>query len=109
MTAAGSRAEKLSAVASLATSLADRILDAQIAGRTAPSEQIGALTRAAALLQDHGVPWPPLVEQVLLELADRVDATQLASRPADAGEDVISGLSRFLGALRRERGLAQGV
>ena len=100
------QAEKLSTVASLATSLADRILDAQIAGRTVPPEQVGALTRAAALLQDHGVLWPPLVEQVLLELADRVDAAQLASRPADVGEDVISGLSRFLGALRRERGLA---
>lgn len=63
--------ERLSEVLRLCTLLADRVLDAKIMERPVPSEQAVALAKAARLLQDHGVEWPPLVTQALHELAEK--------------------------------------
>ncbi|WP_455989303.1 hypothetical protein [Methylorubrum extorquens] len=61
MTDAGAQSDKLGEVARLASLMADRILEAQIMERPIPQEQLNALVNAAWLLQDHDVPWPPLV------------------------------------------------
>ncbi|MDE4915255.1 hypothetical protein PQI07_32230 [Methylobacterium sp. 092160098-2] len=53
--------ERLSEVLRLCTSLAYRALDAQIMGLPVPADQAVALAKAAQLLEDHGVEWPPLL------------------------------------------------
>jgi hypothetical protein len=97
--------EQLSEVLRLCTLLADRALDAKIMGREMPVGQTIALMKAARLLQAHGVEWPPLLTQVLHELADTAD--QPASEPQSQtelpeGVDA-QGLTRFFAALWREK------
>jgi hypothetical protein len=97
--------EQLSEVLRLCTLLADRALDAKIMDRPVPAEQAAALAKAARLLQDHGVEWPPLLTQVLHELAGK--AGQPASEPqpeAEPPEGIdAQGLTRFFAALWREK------
>ncbi|GJE62518.1 hypothetical protein [Methylobacterium trifolii] len=101
------QAAKLTQVADLGAALSDRILNARIAGRQILPEQITALAGAAQLLQDHAVPWPPLMEQVLHEFADGDDdqAAPEAAKSAPEGNGAVTSLSRFLGAFRREKGI----
>lgn len=67
-------AAKMPEVLRLATALAEQMLAAQIMGRSISSDQFTALVGAARLLQDNDVPWPPLVQEVIHELADRLQA-----------------------------------
>lgn len=54
-----------------------------------PAEQIVALAKTARLLQDYGVEWPPLLAQLLHELA--------SERERELPEDVdLQGLTLFL-------------
>lgn len=87
-------------VRSLATELAARVRHAQIVGRPIAAKQITALVAAARLLQDYGEPWPYVVGEALREFADGLDQTQ-AGKPENGR--VAAGLSRFLGAFRREK------
>ncbi|MCJ2137349.1 hypothetical protein MKK69_25445 [Methylobacterium sp. J-026] len=98
---------KLAQVAQLATAVAERVLDAQIFDLSVPPAQITALASAARLLQDNGVPWPPLVEQVLHELAENSGklAEGAGIERTSEGDSALTGLTRFLGAFRREKDL----
>lgn len=87
---------KLGEVARLATLMADRILEAQIMDRPIPQEQFTAFVDAAHLLQEQGVPWPPLVEQILND-AGKPGATD----PQPKGDGALAGLTRFLSGFRR--------
>jgi hypothetical protein len=104
MTASGDQPNKMAEVAGLAAAIADRILEQHEAGITIPPEQFTMLVRAARMLLDSGVPWPDSVERVVMEVARRVeDAKAMAAKaPAtDAGEDVVTRLTRALDASER--------
>lgn len=90
----------LAEVLRLCTLLADRALDAQIMARPVPAEQAVALAKTARLLQDHGVDWPPLLTQVLHELAG--EAGEPNSAPADevSADGDLQGLTRFFAGFR---------
>jgi hypothetical protein len=66
------QADKMVEVAGLATKIADHILEQNAAGTTIPPEQFIMLVRAARMLLDNDVPWPPSVEYVIMEVAKRV-------------------------------------
>lgn len=97
--------EQLSEVLRLCTMLADRALDAKIMGREMPADQMIALAKAARLLQDHGVEWPPLLTQVLHEAADMADQqSSETQRKAERPEGIdTQGLTRFFAALWKEK------
>ncbi|MCJ2093927.1 hypothetical protein MKK67_15710 [Methylobacterium sp. J-072] len=76
------KAAKMPEVLRLATALAEQMLASQIMGRAISPEQFTALVSAARLLQDNDVPWPPLVQEVVQELAERLDAA--GSKPDGA-------------------------
>lgn len=58
-------ADRMSEVVQMAGKLADRLLDAQIMRKELPADQVRALVDAAVLLEERGVPWPPMMIQVL--------------------------------------------
>lgn len=100
MTAGSASAEGLAEVLRLCTVLADRALDAQIMGRPVPVQQAAALAKAARLLQNHGVEWPPLLMQVLHELAGKIgQGVADGEAMQDASKAVLNvdlhGLGRF--------------
>jgi hypothetical protein len=97
--------EQLAEVLRLCTVLSDRALDAKIMGREMPADQMSALAKAARLLQDHGVEWPPLLTQVLHEAADRADYQASETRgQAELPADIdAQGLTRFFAALWKEK------
>lgn len=94
----------LAKVQRLATELAARMRYAQIVERPLPSEQVTALVEAARLLQERGAPWPQIVGEVLRQVADDL-SEEPAAKPAQEAEGnrVVAGLTRFLGAFRREQ------
>jgi hypothetical protein len=97
--------ERLAEVLRLCALLADRVLDAQIMGQSVPGDQAIALAKAAQLLQDLGVDWPPLLTQALHELAGKpdqstADLAQPELRRALPYVDM-HGLTRFFAGFRR--------
>lgn len=91
---------RLSEVMRLCSLLADRALDAQITGQALAEDQVVALAKAANLLQDHGVDWPPLLAQVLHELAGEKGEPE-AVPEAEPPQDVeMQGLTRFFAGFR---------
>ena len=94
--------ERLSEVLRLATALADRALDAQIAGRPVPADQADALTKVAGLLRDHGVEWPPLLAQAMYDLVPDADAAAVEPEPAISLPNAdLDGLTRFFAGFRK--------
>ena len=69
---------KLSEVQRLATALAARVRYAQLVGRPVYEEQITALVGAARLMDAENTSWPPMVEEVLTELARSLDGADPA-------------------------------
>lgn len=67
------RTARMPEVLRLSTALAEQMLASQIMGRAISGDQLAALVGAARLLQDSNVPWPPLVHEVVQDLADRMD------------------------------------
>ncbi|MCJ2056816.1 hypothetical protein MKL09_09645 [Methylobacterium sp. J-048] len=95
-------------VARLATAIADRILEQNAAGITIPPEQFTMLVRAARMLLDNGAPWPPSVEQVLMEVARHIEQAGTApdvASVASTGDDAVAHLTQFLGAVKRREEL----
>jgi len=91
-------------VAGLAAAIADRILEQHEAGTSIPPEQFRMLVRAARMLLDNDVPWPPSVEHVVMEVARRLENVEIPpaqDAPGPKGEDVVVGLTRGLGAFKR--------
>jgi len=74
---------KLAEVQRLATALAARVRYAQLVGRPVYDAQITALVSAARLMDAENAPWPPMVEEVLTELARSLDSAEPA--PGDGG------------------------
>jgi hypothetical protein len=64
---------KIAEVQRLATALAARVRYAQLVGRPIYEAQIAALVGAARLMDEAKAPWPPMVEEVLTELAKSID------------------------------------
>lgn len=62
--------EGLAEVMRLSTSLAYRVLNTQLIGSTVPPNQAQALVKAAKLLHENGVDWPPGVTEALRRLAE---------------------------------------
>lgn len=102
MTEAGDQPSKMAEVAGLAAAIADRILEQHEAGISVPPEQFTMLVRAARMLLGNGVPWPPSVEHVVMEVAKRVEEAKTASaRYGSEGDDVVANLTRTLSAMKR--------
>src|ERR1700710_2707936 len=90
MTERAATTERLSEVTRLATLLADRILDAQIMSRPIADVQVRALLDAALVLEEHGIPLPPLLMQILHEV-DRNPEGRATERVASDGAEGASG------------------
>ena len=75
---------KIAEVQRLATALAARVRYAQLVGRPVYEEQISALVNAARLMDAENAPWPPMVEEVLTELARSLDGADAEADAADA-------------------------
>lgn len=89
-------------VAGLAAAIADRILDQHEAGMSIPPEQFRMLVRAARMLLDNGVPWPPSVEHVVTEVARRLDEVEApAHDPLPRSHDIMMHLTQALSAVKR--------
>ncbi|WP_457106900.1 hypothetical protein [Methylobacterium sp. P5_C11] len=71
--ASGAPSAKIAEVQRLATALAARMRYAQLVGRPVYEAQIAALVGAARLMDEEKVPWPPMVEEVLTELARTIE------------------------------------
>jgi hypothetical protein len=68
--------------------LADRMHEDQAAGRGVSEDRVRALVKAAMLLEEHGLPWPPRVMQVLQEI-DRPTQTSLDELGFDERQDPV--------------------
>ena len=75
---------RIAEVQRLATALAARVRYAQLVQRPIYEDQITALVRAARLLDEEKVPWPPMVEEVLMELAKSIETGPPAEPGAEA-------------------------
>ncbi|MCJ2075637.1 hypothetical protein MKK68_08220 [Methylobacterium sp. E-016] len=60
--------ERLPELSRLTGLLADQVLDAQIMSRPILDQHIRALLDAALLLDEYGVPLPPLLTQIVYEI-----------------------------------------
>lgn len=100
--AAEPRCQALAEVHRLTSALTDRVLHARMMGAEITQQQIQTLAEAAALLQEYGEPWPPMLTQALHELIDanrEGDAAPATDQPADEG-----GIKGFLARARRRMG-----
>lgn len=99
---------RLSEVSRLTAALANEILSAQATDQAIPRDQIQALVGGAHLLRERGVDWPPMLTQALHGLAEGIqeEPTLDSSQQATAAGAVIEGLTRFMGAFRKEKGPA---
>ncbi|MBY0257608.1 hypothetical protein [Methylobacterium sp.] len=81
-------ARRLPELSYLAGRLADRVVEAQVAGEPVPDDHIRFLLDAALLLQEHGVGLPSLLGQIMRGAAEpeirmpRVDEDDDAGRLA---------------------------
>ena len=80
---AGASNARIAEVQRLATALAARVRYAQLVQRPIFEEQVNALVGAARLLDEERVPWPPMVEEVLMELAKSQDSSGDTDTPAE--------------------------
>ena len=70
-------------VAGLTTAISDRILEQNDAGLPIPPEHFRMLVQAARMLLDNGVPWPPSLERVIMEVAQRVEEAESTAARGD--------------------------
>jgi hypothetical protein len=91
------RPEKMAEVSGLAAAIANRILEQHEAGTSIPPEQFTMLVRAARMLLDNGVQWPPSVGYLVMEVAKRVGRTE----PTTKGDSVVVHLGRDLTSTKR--------
>jgi hypothetical protein len=80
----GAPSVKIAEVQRLATALAARVRYAQLVGRPDYEAQIAAMVGAARLMDEEKAPWPPMVEEVLTELARSIEgAVTVAADPPE--------------------------
>ena len=115
MSDATTGSDRMSEVVHLAGTLAARLLDSQIVRGEMPADQVRALVDAAVLMEERGVPWPPMMMEVLkaVEAGPRDgDAAQGDGDPQDEEADPVEGgtgtvggaLLRLIPGLGRRRG-----
>ena len=94
---------RLAEATRLSVLLAERVLDALIMKRAFPADDAVTLAKAARLLQDYGVEWPPLLTQAMHSLAaeERVPPPD-DEQPKGLADIVSGGLSRFFAKPRSE-------
>lgn len=102
MNDAASSPDRLSEVLRLCTVLSDRALDAMITAGAVPEAQAAALAKAARLLLDHGVEWPPLLTHVMHELADKSDRPVPRPEPQPFEGGDLEGLTSFFTGFRKK-------
>jgi hypothetical protein len=76
MTDADAEPTKMSEVLRLANALAEQMLGSQIMGRSIPTSHLTALVIAARYLTDNNITWPPLVQEVVHEMAERMESAR---------------------------------
>jgi hypothetical protein len=95
----------MSEVVRMAGMLADRLLDAQIMRKDLPVDQVRALVDAAVLMEERGVPWPPMMAQVLQSVETELrgeDPDHGEAEPArDEADPAEGGIGAVGGAIRR--------
>lgn len=104
MSVATMEKDRMSEVVHLAGTLADRLLDAQIMQGAMPAEQVRALVDAAVLMEERGVPWPPMMMQVLKTVEaglQNEDAAQGDVEPTEEADPAEGAAGTVGGALRR--------
>ena len=94
---AGDPPNKMAEVAGLAAAIADRILEQHEAGTSIPPEQFRMLVRAARMLLDNDIPWPPSVTFLVMEVARRIEE----AKPPSTGDGVVVHLAHALDATNR--------
>ena len=96
---------RLSEVLRLATLLSEQVLDAQIMKRPVSEDHLRSLLEAALLLEEHQYPLPPMLGQIMDEIA--AVRSQDAPLEADAEEGVeqngAKGIARLLRPFRGRR------
>jgi hypothetical protein len=93
---------RLSEVARLATLVADQVLDAQIMSRPVPDAQIRALLDAALVLEEHAMPLPPLLMQILHEVDEASGPGTLDAVQGGGEQGKATGFTRLLRSFRGE-------
>lgn len=105
MSEASPESDRMSEVVHMAGTLADRLLDAQIMRGEMPADHVRALVDAAVLMEERGVPWPPMMMQVLKAVdADLQKNAVAEEEPEPTGDEDNpdeSGAGTVGGALRR--------
>jgi hypothetical protein len=86
MTSVDAEPKGLAEVLCLANELAEQVLALQVMQRSIPENQLVALVSAARFLHENEVAWPPLVQEVVQEIAAKMEA--IRSEPA--GDEVAS-------------------
>lgn len=61
--------DRLEAIALMADVLADRVLNAQVMGRSVSESDIHALLEASILLKDYGKATPPLLSEIVRNIS----------------------------------------
>ena len=102
MTGQAATTERLSEVTRLATLLADRVLDAQIMSRPIADVQIRALLDAAIVLEEHSMPLPPLLMQILHEVDEASSQGKLGAVQDGGEQGKARGFTRLLRSFRGE-------
>ncbi|GJE57838.1 hypothetical protein EKPJFOCH_4360 [Methylobacterium thuringiense] len=94
--------DRCAEVERLTAALTDQILDAQIMNRPISEDQVQALAKAARLLHDNDIPWPPMLTQVLDELVQDGTEPEPEQEPSidPIDDSALKGLSRFLDVFR---------
>ena len=91
MNGPGDQPDRMVEVSGLAAAIADRILEQHDAGTSIPPEHFYMLVKAAQMLEDNAVPWPPSVERVVTEVAKRVEVGEAARLARDAEQPKAEG------------------
>jgi len=83
--------------------LAERMFEDQAAGRDVAEDRVRALIKAAILIEEHGLPWPPRMMSVLQAIdrpePDGVDDAGRDEPSEPVADDAPSGEGGFLGRL----------
>lgn len=63
-------------ILSLSTKVAERVLHTRSAGHTLSVTELEAVVKAAEFLQEHGMPWPAVVTEVIDILVAQLEAVR---------------------------------
>lgn len=103
MTTASSAPPGMNEILEMSGELAERMFEDQAAGREVAEDRVRALMKAAMLIEEHGLPWPPRVMDVLQAVdrpaSDGMDEADTDEGVDPVGDDPASGAGGILGRL----------